>query len=485
MDLLLPLRSLLVTILRVVKRTTAKTLASLSGLSTTEISGIERGRVKQVPDSDVEALLAGLGCSKTQAIVVISCIEALQAHDPTLDPEAAAAHERFIASVSRQLRRRFRSSAPPPPCPYPGPHVVEIDRFEAGEDWELFRGNQTPRHMTLVLRNALRLQRWAFVERLCDESVRAASKDPRRALALAIVAVRAARLVGGWELWRLRLAGFALAHLANALRVACRLDAADRILATARRFWDSGLDPDQILDPGRLFDLEASLRRAQRRFPEALDLLEKAAPLTRRREHVALKLASVLSVMGEDHRAIAVLTELGPLVEAHPELRLKSIQRFNLAVALSMTGRPSRAAQLLPGLRKLVREDEMDRIRFRWLEGRIFAGLGRTEAALAALDEARSGFIHHRLGYDVALSLLDTAALLLERGEWNEVERLTAELAPFFAKAGIHEEALKALRLFEEAAARRAATAELARRLLAWLFRARHDPGLVFTPPAG
>ncbi len=43
-----------------------------------------------------------------------------------------------------------------------------------------------------------------------------------------------------------------------------------------------------------------------------------------------------------------------------------------------------------------------------------------------------------------------------------------------------HREALAALKLFQEAAEREAATADLARRVLRFLFRARHDQGLRF-----
>jgi tetratricopeptide (TPR) repeat protein/transcriptional regulator with XRE-family HTH domain len=484
MALLKPLKSLLLSVFRLLKGVLAQDLADRSEVTFRRIGAIERGEV-QAPAAELEQILTAMGCSKAEVIIVWSCLEALHDLNPAADPEAAAANERFIASSGRHLRRRLRASGVPDPSAYPGPHEVELDRFEARDSWERLLPVKTLAEMTLVVRVAREYPCWAFVERLCDESVRAASKDPRRALDLAIVAGRIARRLPVWELWRLRLLGFAAAHLANALRVINRLDAADRTLAAARRLWAAGLDPDRLLDPGRLLDLEASLRRDQRRFPEALDLLEQAAPLTRRPEHVGLKLASVLAVMGRYHRAIEALTELGPRVAAHPESRLKSIQRFNLCVALSHVGRHARAAKLLPVLGRLVKDDEMDRIRFRWLEGRISAGLGQTREALEALDEARSGFIHHGLGYDVALSLLETAALHLERGELGEVQRLTAELAPFFEENGVHDEALKALGLFEEAAARQAATAELARLLLAWLFRAQHDRGLVFSPPTG
>jgi DNA-binding Xre family transcriptional regulator/tetratricopeptide (TPR) repeat protein len=485
MTFLLPFRSLLPAVLRLLKRMTLRKLSKASGLSTKQIRNIERGVVKHVPTTDLERILTALDCSKAEAVIVSACLEALHGLVPDADPEEAAAQERFIASAGRDLRRRLRTPGMPKPGEYPAPYEVELDRVEAREVWERLPEVKTLAEMTLIVRVTRGYHRWAFVELLCNESAKAASKDAGRALDLAVVAVRIARHLPVWEGWRRRLLGFAAAHLANALRVAGRLNEADRTLAAARRLWAAGLDPDLLLDPGRLLDLEASLRRGQRRFSEALDLLERTATLTRRPVQVALKMASILAVMGEYHRAIEVLTELAPRVHRHPERRLKSIQRFNLAVALSHVGRHLKAARLLPALRRLVEGDELDRIRFRWLEGRIAAGLGQTEAALQALDEARSGFAHHGLGYDVALSLLETAALRLERGELGEVQRLTTELAPFFEKNGVHGEALKALRLFEEAAARQAATAELARLLLAWLFRAQHDRGLVFSPPAG
>jgi hypothetical protein len=85
------------------------------------------------------------------------------------------------------------------------------------------------------------------------------------------------------------------------------------------------------------------------------------------------------------------------------------------------------------------------------------------------------------MSYDVALALLEEAALLLEEGRAAEVKALAPELARVFEGKGVHREALAALRLFREAAEREAASAGLARRVLGFLFRARHDPGLRFS----
>jgi tetratricopeptide (TPR) repeat protein/DNA-binding Xre family transcriptional regulator len=484
MGLLLPLKSLLLAILRLLKRKRVKELAATAGLTTKRIGGIERGTVKNVPAEEIELLLTSMECSEAEVVIVSACLEALADLDPQADAAEAAAQERFVAAVGRDLRRRMRAPGSVEPREYPMPHEVEPDRAEAREAWGMLREVKTLRELALAVRIGREHHRWALVERLCDESERAASKDAGRARDLAFTAVRIARHLPvreGRESWRRRLLSFAVAHLANALRVASELKRAERTLAAARRLWAAGQDPDQLLDPGRLHDLEASLRRDQRRFAESLRLLEDAAAVTRRPEHVSLKTASTLTVMGEYHRVLEILTEVAPRIASHPEARLRTVHRFNLAVVLSHVGRHREAARLLPGLRRMVAGDELDRIRFRWLEGRLAAGLGHIEAALKALADARSRFARRNLHYDVALSLLETAVLHLERGELAEVQRLAGELAPIFEHNGVHEEALKALRLFEEAVARQAATAELARRLLAWLFRAQYDPGLVFS----
>src|SRR6185295_7118325 len=81
----------------------------------------------------------------------------------------------------------------------------------------------------------------------------------------------------GAEQWRERLQGFCWAFVANARRVSSDLPGADAAFAEAWRQWEAGDAGERgPLDRTRLLDLEASLRRAQRRFSAALDLLERA-----------------------------------------------------------------------------------------------------------------------------------------------------------------------------------------------------------------
>ncbi|HEY4575692.1 MAG TPA: hypothetical protein VIJ26_17065, partial [Thermoanaerobaculia bacterium] len=162
--------------------------------------------------------------------------------------------------------------------------------------------------------------------------------------------------------------------------------------------------------------------------------------------------------------------------------RPMNILRLNLAWDFCHLGRFAEADAIGQRVRAVAAEmgDEILILRGLWLAGRIAAGMGRLGEARELLRQARRGFAARRMGYDVALALLEEAALLLSEGQTAEVRALSPSLAEVFESKGVHREALAALRLFQEAAEREEATADLARRVLGYLFRARHDQGLRF-----
>ncbi len=124
--------------------------------------------------------------------------------------------------------------------------------------------------------------------------------------------------------------------------------------------------------------------------------------------------------------------------------------------------------------------EELDLTRVAWLEGKAAAGLGRPAEAQAAFERARRVFRQRELAYDYAQVSLELAELLLEQGRAAEVSTLAEEMLWIFRAQGVAREALAALRLFCNAARREAATAELARRVVHYLYRAQHDPELPF-----
>jgi transcriptional regulator with XRE-family HTH domain len=327
-------------------------------------------------------------------------------------------------------------------------------------------------------------QNWALCELVCDESIKEAARNIEEATAWARLARQIAE---GWMIpddLKKRLQGYAGFFWANILRVAEDYEGAERAFSEAEQLWDAGSDPQGLLDPARRLDLKASLRRAQRRFDEALALLEEAVPLSQDPARVLVNKGFTLEVMGEYSRAVETLLLALALMEIEEDSRLRDITRLNLAKNFCHLGQYRNAAELIRIVQPNVeaRGDEIDLTRIIWLKGSIEAGLGRATEGLKLLAQARERFAAENLFYDVALCLLEEAVILLGQGQIGRVKELAQSLTLVFQTKGIHREALAALRLFHEAAQRQNATAELARDLLRYLFRARHDEGLRFSP---
>jgi tetratricopeptide (TPR) repeat protein len=188
-----------------------------------------------------------------------------------------------------------------------------------------------------------------------------------------------------------------------------------------------------------------------------------------------------LEAIGNYERAVEALLEARPSRQAEPRLWYQ--QRFNLAVLYTHLERFSEAAGLVESVREvaLALQDQIFLSRVTWLEGRLAAGQGRVPEALELLEQARAEFASRRMWFDVSLAVLESSALLLDQGRTAEVKALAPTLTEAFKSNGIHREALAALQLFQEAVEQDTATAELARRVLRFLFRARCDQGLRFS----
>ncbi len=463
-----------------------KQVGAAAGMPQKQVSQhLRRGALT---DATFERLLAAIPTLPGAVEIVTAGLEALEAleQDDGLTPEEKQEVERAALLAARSMRKALTEQAllshkAPPPPGYPRNAEVRALRKEAGELWE--RLAEMPASVRVeVVRTSPEYQGWALCERICQESVTEASRNVERAAGLARLALEVAERIPGPEDWRSRVRGYAAAHVANAIRVAGDLNAADTALDEAKQLWQAGSDPASVLDPGRLFDLEASLRRDQRRFEEALAALDAAISVGRSPERVLIQKGFTLEVMAEYKRSVETLLQAAPLVERHGDPRLLYMLRFNLAVNFCHTGRYREAIALVEQVREMAtsRGDEIEVLRVIWLDGRIAAGMGRNTEARSLLTHARRGFAARRMGYDVALALLEEAVLLLEEGQPQEVKKLSRGLATVFKSNGMHREALAALRLFQEAAERETATADLVRRVLRFLYQARHDRGLKF-----
>ena len=379
------------------------------------------------------------------------------------------------------------------------PHLLELEalmtgarevlpiqaRRQADELWESLSG-LAPKRRRAAVEAEPRYWTWALAERLCAESELAAAHRADRAAELAKLALRVAELAPGSEPWRSRIQGYAWAFVANARRVQGDLPGAEEAFGRSDRLWEAGATADPgVLDGSRLLDLKGSLRRYQGRFEEALDLFEVAQRAAKNVEaagRILIKRASTLRKMGEHERSLSELWQANSLVEGSRDSRLALSVQYLLTANLCDMGRPTEAEALLPALREkaVALGNELDLMRVLWLEGRVAAGLDRREEALQALEQVRRYFTGKQIAYDAALASLEVAVLDLEAGRTGEVKRLAEEMVWIFTAQGVHQEVLAALRLFYEAAQREKATAELAREILEYLNKARHDPGLRF-----
>jgi tetratricopeptide (TPR) repeat protein len=295
---------------------------------------------------------------------------------------------------------------------------------------------------------------------------------------LAALALYVAERVPGTESWQAVVLAFCWAFVANARRVANDFADAEEAFSRARQLWAAGTDADRERLAGwRLLDLEASLRREQQRFPEALDLLKQAreiaAPNASATGHILLNVEHVYERMGDFPAALATLDEAAPRIAASGDPRQAFLLRHKTVNNLCHLERYAEAETLLPEVQELAARqgNGLDSLRVLWLEARVDIGQGRRSDAEEKLEQVQREFTSRALSYDAALASLELAVLWLEVGRTAEVRGLAVGMAWIFEAQKIHREAMAALRLFTEAARQEAATVELARRAIAELKR--------------
>lgn len=323
---------------------------------------------------------------------------------------------------------------------------------------------------------------WAICARCCEASLQAAPDDADKAVKWAELAVVIAERADGDEQWLQRLLGWAIFHLSNAHRVHGDLTAADLAFARAQGHWAAGegADVGEFLNPAQVFNFEASLRREQRRLPEAHALIDQALAIASGeiRPRLLTNKAKIFEEAGQHEQALAILAEARSLLTGQSEPRLARIVETNCVLLLCRLERYQEADALVPTVRQMTMTSggELDRVRFRWIQGTVAAGLGWTQEALAHLEAVREEFIRREIPYDAALVTLEIAGLHLQEGRTAEVKRLACEVVAICQSNKVHREALAAVQLFREAAEREAVDQEAIRELLGYLQRAQREP---------
>lgn len=363
------------------------------------------------------------------------------------------------------------------------PHPLDEALREARDIWAALEPlPQAERRRRIETAPPSACRSWAaLVKVVCEASARAAADSAEKALELADLAFPIAERVQQGE--SADASAFAWGYLGNARRVANDHDGADEAIARARELW-RGESP--WFPKWRLLSLEASLRRAQQRFPEALARLEEARARSAgdalAAGQILLNRSKVLEHMGDVEGALATLEEAAPLLEGTEDPRQIAVLCSNRVYNLARLERFEEAARLLPEVQRLATEQAngLDQTRIAWIASTVKAGTGRKEEAMADLERVRDAFAADELPYDAALADLDLAVLRLQAGRTAEVREQAENMAPIFVSKKIAREALAALKLFCDAAKQEAATVELVRRVIGEVERARRAG-----PPTG
>jgi transcriptional regulator with XRE-family HTH domain len=481
---------LVITILREIRGWNQNELARAAGIRESSISDYEGGKV--TPElKNLRRLLAALGYSLTAIDETLQFIAAMRGQSAdaglakgragdrvsvrveALAAQAGRSMEAFARSFFRLLAEESSLKSHEPPEERP-----EL----AAELWNRLAG-LSPRRQEALIRSEKAFWSWRLVELLSAKSVAMSAEHAVKAVHLAELACLVSDQLPTDAAWAAKERAWALAHLGNARRVVGDLLRADEALEAAEREWQAGAASPDFLPAARIPDLKASLRRSQRRLPEALALLDRALaldPTGQATGRLLLKKAKTLEELGEMETAIAVLREALPSVEASRDPRLHFCLRHNLVDYLSKSERFAEARAGLPEVERLGRKSagEIDRIRVLWTKGRIAACFGECDTAVDALSQVRGAFISHEMDYDAALVSLELSTLYLRAGRTAEVKTLARHMAPIFRAKDIHREALAALLVFRQAAEKDAVTLDLIDRVHGFLIAVQRDPKL-------
>jgi transcriptional regulator with XRE-family HTH domain len=451
-------------------------LAAKNGITGSALSRMEHGET-HLTRARLDALLAPLGLP---AEVVDRALanwqeteDLIQAATPPASPVEAARREvrRTASQVGEDVEEAVLSGLGP------WAEAQAVDQARARGREAAARLLARPREdWPLLVRYAREYQGQAVCAAMCEESIKAAADKPERALELA----RLAELIAEQTPDDLAGRGYAKAHVANALRVSGEPRTAEPVLAAAKALWEQGADAPGILSPARILDLETSLLLDQRRFDEALALLERALGVSQDDEsqgRILLKKGFILKQHGDFEGAVAALQAAAARTSGHGEPRQTFGVRFNWVVTLLHAGRLTEAENLLAEVWELAGElgFELDLLRTRWLGASLLAARGQTAEAAAEMKEVQGAFARRGILYDTALATLELAALLLDLGQAAEVQEMARQTYEILLSQGVQREALGSLFLFFEAAERRAVTRDMVCDLLR---RCREqDPG--------
>lgn len=278
----------------------------------------------------------------------------------------------------------------------------------------------------------------------------------------------------------------AWAEYANALRVTEFFEHAEGALHEALAILE-----DRTGDPillAYLVEIEAALRKDQRRFQEACTLHDEAyrAYLKLGNRHLAgralVSKGLTLTLANDLLAATTALRQALSLLDPVQDPKLVATAQHDLLFALVEAGKLRDAGQVLleSNLRKAFADDPQRLLRLRWVDGRIMVKRKKFAEAERIFREVRAGFREQKLEYVAAIAGVDQTEMLLRLGKKKDAYLLAYDLSVTFRRYETEPEAIKALTLLETICRMKVGTAEMAERIRWFLEQRLHDRSLRF-----
>ncbi len=382
----------------------------------------------------------------------------------------------------------FAYCGEPSGCPPPGEsHAGEVAELI----WQIVR-EESPGRRLRLLRHEVLFGGAELFELLSRQSREVGRCDRRRGLELAELALAAVE--GSAALLGERygdLHALALARLGNARRLAGDPEGADDAFERLEGMWS---EPKGKLDrrvEAEIFGFKGALRLFERRFEEALDLLDRSIEIARELGDADLQATALLqriAVNGYQDRPEATLPDLAEVQElleaqANPD-RLKLLWLLqNRILANLETGRPDEAKKVLAQAKALCEELDQtpSRHQLRWIEARLAQAGGDETSAELLFRQAFAGFDETGDREAAALAALELAILCHQQGRFGEVVELVVNaVIPVLEELRLAGEAEDALKLLREAVAAEAISLAVLRRAREVVRQIRRDSAGTF-----
>jgi tetratricopeptide (TPR) repeat protein len=291
------------------------------------------------------------------------------------------------------------------------------------------------------------------VEALQRQSWELRYRDPRRMKAFAYAALKAAMDLQPEEhdpALLLDLQARAWAELANSYRITDDFDEAEAAIAKARTLLRRGSGDLWLL--ARVAELEATLRRDQRRLLEDGELLDKIYQLYLKLGDSHMAGQTLISkginrqYSGRSRNAVLILQAGLKLIDPDRDPFVIAAGRQSLIFALVSCGEFRQAGELLlkSDLRQSFASTPLSLLRVRWTEGRIQAGLGNASRGTHALSSVHEQFLDSGQRSSAAMVAIDMLPILTKQGKYGEARRAARASYGVLRDLGIHREAAKA-----------------------------------------